>query len=95
MGLGQSGEFLDHSLYIQYQVALPLSFSVREAVELVEQVIIPGITAFNLDEWSNEYELNEVTLTIMADKGFNSKKTISKLIFDLIKKEFKGLSVAQ
>ena len=38
--------------------------------------------AFNLDEWSNEYQLNEDTLKIMADKGFNFL-TIRKLTFDI------------
>ena len=73
-------------------MALTPSFSVWQAAE---QVLIPGIMAFNFDEWSNDYELNEDTLKIMADKGFISKKTISKLTSEIIKKELKGLSVAQ
>jgi len=43
---------------------------------------------FNFDEWSN-------TLKMMVDEGFISKKTITKLTIDLIKKGFKWLSVTQ
>ena len=50
---------------------------------------------FDLDKWAEEFELSAETLKIMADKGFNSLKTISKLSPDIIKKELKGLSVAQ
>ena len=50
---------------------------------------------FDLDKWTEEFELSADTLKFMADKGFNSMKTIRKLNPDLIKKEFKGLCVAQ
>ena len=60
-------------------------------------IIIATIMAepFDMDKWTEEFELSADTLKVMADKGFNSMKTIRKLNPDLIKKELKGLSVAQ
>ena len=58
-------------------------------------IIIATIMAepFNMDKWTEEFELSADTLKVMADKGFNSMKTICKLNPDLIKKELKGLHV--
>ena len=45
---------------------------------------------FDLDKWTEEYELSADTLKVMADKGFNSMNSIRKLNPDLIKKRAQG-----
>ena len=50
---------------------------------------------FSLDSWAEEYELTEDTIKVIADKGFNSRRYISKLTVEIIKKECNGISVGQ
>ncbi len=50
---------------------------------------------FNMEQWATEYQLTEDTLRIIEDKGFNSKKSISKLTVDIMKKDCKGMSIGQ
>ena len=46
--------------------------------------------------WSEEYELSSETLKLLADKGFVSLKSVSRITTDILKREFsKSLSVAQ
>jgi hypothetical protein len=51
--------------------------------------------AFDTAEWAKTWELSEETLGILADKGFNSRKSFCKLTPEIVKKEFKGLQLAQ
>ena len=51
--------------------------------------------AFSLEQWATDFELEEDTVQSLASKGFKSKRSISKLTADLIKKEFKGLIMGQ
>ena len=48
-----------------------------------------------LQGWAKDYELCPETLAALAQKGFASKKTLSKLTADLIATEFKKLPLAQ
>jgi hypothetical protein len=49
---------------------------------------------FVLSKWAEDNELSTETLEALAQKGFASKKTISKLSSDLIRQEFKKLHLA-
>ena len=48
-----------------------------------------------VDKWSTEFELETTTVTALADKGFKSKRSLSNLNSELIKKEFKGLAIGK
>ena len=50
---------------------------------------------FNITNWAAEYELEEGTINALAEKGFKTRRSLSKLTPDIIKKELKGLLVAQ
>lgn len=51
---------------------------------------------FNIKDWAEEYELSPETLNLLEDKGFISKKSLSKLSSDMVKTLFaKGLKPAQ
>jgi hypothetical protein len=50
---------------------------------------------FVLFKWAEDNELSTETREALAQKGFASKKTISKLSSDLIRQEFKKLPLAQ
>lgn len=51
---------------------------------------------FNIDEWAREYELEESTIAALAEKGFKSRRSLSKLNTELIKKEFaRAMVIAQ
>ena len=50
---------------------------------------------FFVAEWAKEYELSEETIGSLDKKGFNSKRSMSKLTKEIIKCEFKGLKAAQ
>jgi hypothetical protein len=50
---------------------------------------------FDLSEWAKHFELSEETLAALSQKGFATKRTLSKLTTELIKTEFKKLSLAQ
>lgn len=51
--------------------------------------------AFNLEQWASANELEPGTMTVLAEKGFKSQKSISQLTVEVIKKEFKGLVIGQ
>lgn len=54
------------------------------------------MASFSVKTWAEEFEITPDTLQILEDKGFNSKKSISKLSTDMIKKDFaKALKPAQ
>jgi hypothetical protein len=50
---------------------------------------------FTVELWAKEFELENATIEALAEKGFKSKRSLSKLHKDLIKKEFKGLTIGQ
>ena len=50
---------------------------------------------FNFDEWCAAYELNEDTIRALEERGHRSHLSISVMITDDIKKDFKKLMPAQ
>lgn len=50
---------------------------------------------FNIATWAKEFELTADTIDALAQKGFATKRTLAKLTPELIKAEFKKLSLAQ
>lgn len=50
---------------------------------------------FLLDKWAQEFELTSDTVDALAQKGFNTKRTLAKLTNELIKTEFKKLPLGQ
>ena len=50
---------------------------------------------FNLDQWVANYELDETSMAALAEKGFKSRRSISLLTLNMLKKEFKGLVLGQ
>ena len=51
--------------------------------------------AFQKSEWAERFELTADTLDALAQKGFNSELTLSKLTPELARQEFKKLPLAQ
>lgn len=51
--------------------------------------------SFNLNDWAGSFELSQDTLNALAEKGFKTHRTLSKLTSALIKQEFKKLPLAQ
>lgn len=50
---------------------------------------------FTIADWAKNFEITEDSLKILADKGFASRLTLSKLTPEIIKAEFKKLPLAQ
>ena len=51
---------------------------------------------FSVKDWSEEFELTDETISVLAKKGFNSFKTISRITQEILGKEFsKALNTGQ
>lgn len=51
---------------------------------------------FSMDSWAEEYEITKETLDVLSARGFNSKRSLSKLTAEIVKKDLaKSLKQAQ
>lgn len=51
---------------------------------------------FSIESWAEDYEITKETLDVLSARGFNSKKSLSKLTPDIVKKDIaKSLKQAQ
>ena len=55
------------------------------------------MSEFNVNEWASAYELSDDTVTALANQGFATRRTLSKLMPELISQnaQFKKLPLAQ
>ena len=70
------------------------SKSIQKSVQEILYVNIK-MAEFSVADWAKDNELSDETMAALDKKGFNSRKSFSKLTMDIIKSEFKNLKPGQ
>ena len=81
---------LQHCRHSQFKLPAPLQTCII-IISKDAKDILNMSDPFEFQKWNAEYELEEVTVTLLQERGFKSYRSLVNLNMDVLKQDFKTL----